>query len=289
MIADIPSWSRPLGWLWLRLAIVVRLLERASEAPMSPARRAFSLGAASGLALTAAACASAGVYGAAPPSPPPPAPPPPPPPPQPPPPGTRTTRRLPAFPWPPPQPSSQVQIQRARFAGDTRFGHVADRLRIALNATGHARMSFYSAPGGFAMVTRIERLRDDARPEEQDRFVTPQEGAEGTLDFLGFIQSLWFAPTGYYRQIVFIATDQPFVASAPAPTVEEADEMLGGGLDRLPEAYAALAFTPRHRVEALVYEFQKQGETPAQVARPARWNANMHLTRLGLLNHLPAR
>lgn len=273
-----------LAWLRLRLEFLIGALSAAFGAPASPARRAFGIGAASALLLTAAGCASAPVVSA---PPPPPAPPPIPPPP--PPPITQSVRQLPSFPWPPPQPSSQVVVQRARFAGDTTFGDVASRLRMALQQCGHARMSYYSAPSGFAMVTRIERLRDDSRPATEDRFVSPAPGTEGSLDFLGFVQSLWFAPTGYYRQIVFIATDQPFVASAPSPSVEAADEMLAEGLGFLPASYAALAFTPRHRVEALIYEFQKQGEAQAQVARPARWNANTHLVRLGLMNYLPVR
>jgi hypothetical protein len=179
-----------------------------------------------------------------------------------------------------------VQVRRDRFASDSTFGLVAQRLDAALRRCGHLRESYYEAPGGFALVTRIERLRQDARPESQERFVTPRPGTEGTYDFLGFIQSLWFAPTGYYRQIVFIITDRAFVASEAPPTVEEANRLLAGGLGYLPANYAGRAFTARHRVEALIYEFQKEGDARAEVARPARWNAHTHLLRLGLLHVL---
>lgn len=279
-----------LGAWRLFTAQLLRWLEAfskaAERAPHSAARRAFGLGGASMLMAAAAGCASMG----APPPPPAPPPPMPPPPPPMPPPITRSSEgQLPSFPWPPPQPSTQVPIRRERFGGDTTFTNLADRLKIALNASGHARMSYYSAPGGFAMVTRLERLRDDARPAAENRFAPPQPGQAETEDFLAFVQSLWFAPTGYYRQIVFITTDQPFTASAPPLSVEDAAELLQDGLPRLPPAYGARAFTPRHRVEALIYEFAKEGEAQAEVRHPARWTGNTHLTRLGLLNYLPIR
>lgn len=303
-MAGLDTLSR-LKWTRVLLDAVVRALLAVASGPTQHGRRAFAAAAISLLALSAAGCGSSGMGSPseppAPPAPPPPPPDrPPPPPPPPPPPGTRAYEsspststgpstpqaRLPAFPWPPPQPSSQIQVRRDRFAADSNLGGVATRLDAALRRCGHLRESYYAAPGGFAMVTRIERLREDARPQSEDRFVTPGPGTEGTYDFLGFVQSLWFAPTGYYRQIVFIVTDKPFVASEAPPTVEVANQMLAGGLGYLPENYARQAFTGRHRVEALIYEFQKQGDSRAEVALPARWNAHTHLLRLGLLHAL---
>jgi hypothetical protein len=85
---------------------------------------------------------------------------------------------------------------------------------------------------------------------------------------------------------VFIVTDKPFVASEAPPTVEIANRLLAGGLGYLPPNYAGRQFTASHRVEALIYEFRKQGDAAAEVARPARWNAHTHLLRLGLLHVL---
>lgn len=206
--------------------------------------------------------------------------------PAPPPRGERT--ELPNFPWPPPQPSDRVALSPSRFADDTTFGAIDDRISAALSAARYSESSYYRVPGGFAVVARLERIRDDARPAPPDsRFLPPSENeAENPL---AFIHNLFFAPAGYYRQVVFIVTDKSFSADAPPPSAEEALELLENGAARLPSSVRSMRMTPDHRVHALIYEFEKRGAEAAAVRRPGGWEAEVHLRRAGLLEALPRR
>lgn len=268
----------------LVLDFIARRLRGLRGSAPDGARRAFALGA-SALALSAAAgCATTPAPVAAPP--------PPPPAPTPTQPGaseTGATRaELPNFPWPPPLPSSRVALSPARFAGDTTFGAVDERISAALRAADYAQKSYYRVPGGFAIVARLERIRDDARPAAaSERFLPPSANEDESP--LAFIHNLFFAPAGYYRQVVFVVTDKSFDASAPPPTAEEAAALLSNGARALPESFQRMRMSADHRVSALIYEFEKRGGETAAVRRPGGWNAVTHLERSGLLAQLPRR
>jgi hypothetical protein len=119
--------------------------------------------------------------------------------------------RLPDFPWPPPEPSALLVLPDVMFrdaTGDTTLDAVANRLIVALQRS-HYEYSFYRAPGGFALVARLERIADDGSPVADDRRFLPPD-AEEPFNFIDYISQLFFAPAGYYRMIVFVVTDLPF-------------------------------------------------------------------------------
>lgn len=188
------------------------------------------------------------------------------------------------FPWPPPAPSSSVVLEKSRFKDDTTFGGVSSRIERALNLAEYAQWSYYAVPGGMAIVAELERTRDDAFPAVP-RFLSLGEDAE--VGPLAFLHNLFFAPAGHYRQIVFVVTDQAFVASAPPPTREEAEAFLTEGAKQLPPATAARTMTQQHRVEALIYEFRKQGSTTETLIPPQARTATTHLSRAGILSRIP--
>lgn len=193
---------------------------------------------------------------------------------------------LPSFPWPPPQPSSSLTLSPSRFAGDETFGDVNNRIIAALEAGGYAQYSYYRVPGGFAIVARLERIRDDARAEpEPNRFLEPSEQERSNP--LAFLHNLFFAPEGYYRQVVFLTSNVAVTETAPPPTAEEAAALLESGAETFPLSYRQMKMEAGHRVTALIYEFRKRGEADAAVQRPGGWNAATHLERSGLLAALP--
>lgn len=190
----------------------------------------------------------------------------------------------PTFPrWPPPRASARAEISRTTFGAAATLGDVADRLMSALRGAGNSRASFYRAPGGFVIVARLERIRTDARPESQGRFIEPRPGQIARSDDpLDFIEALFFAPEGHYRQVMFVVSDQAFGESNWTLTSEAAGDLLNAGSALLQDDYRALPFSANQRVTALIYEFRKQGGAQAQVRVPGRWNASTHLTRSGL-------
>lgn len=214
--------------------------------------------------------------GAPPMSAPPPVPPPPPPPP--------AQFQLPDFPWPPPTPSARFELSRRLLARADEQYAVADVLTRALSRAGYSEYSFYRAPGGFALVARLERMREDGTAAPGDlRFLEP--GAEEPFSLATYLSRLFFAPAGFYRQIVFVVTDQPFTTSATEQlTPEEAKRLLRGGANRLPEVFRTRPFNPSHAVTALIYEFRKgPDDRDVTTLDPGRLQGRTHLERAGIL------
>ena len=73
----------------------------------------------------------------------------------------------------------------------------------------------------------------------------------------GYIRRLFYAPPGYYRQIVFVVSDIGIAATTPAPTPGELRAIAKDGSAALPPGYGSVPFSWKYKVVALVYEFQK--------------------------------
>jgi hypothetical protein len=148
-----------------------------------------------------------------------------------------------------------------------------------MRAANYLEYSFYHAPGGFALVARLERMSPDGTPEPAEfRYIPPDAGEPFSLT--GYIRSLFFAPEGFYRLIVFVVSDQPFVTAEAAMDAAGANRLLRKGANRLPEELRDQAFTPAHVVTVLVYEYRK-GHDGRQVTEivPGRLAAETHLER----------
>lgn len=195
---------------------------------------------------------------------------------------------LPAFPWPPPNASAQVELAPSWLPvrGASTLGNVADRLLAVIGEADYRRWSFSSVPHGFALVTQLEQTRADGTPAAPDRW---NDGlpSMATMPFADFLRALIVAPVGYYRVIVFVSTDQPWQMNAPAPTGAEAQRWLSTGLNRLPSGVANLPYTTAYTTTALVYEFTKRSANePATLVGTSSIGAMTHLERSGVLRPL---
>lgn len=203
---------------------------------------------------------------------------------------TRPPAALPVFPWPPPKPSAFSVIPRRLATGggkNLRFGDVARRIEAALFQANYAERSYLAAPGGFALVTRLERILADGRPDMERRWF----GAKQVSDFSlrRFIKELFLSDPGRYRLIVFVATDREFAATGAAIDATAAEELLQSGLLTLPRQLAALPFTANHEVTALVYEFERPEGGQARQIQPSPIDGIVHLRGAQLLQALEGR
>ncbi|RAI30352.1 hypothetical protein CH338_27870, partial [Rhodoplanes elegans] len=201
----------------------------------------------------------------------------------------------PLFPWPPPTASTSRAFSPDVDAGRPRarrVGEVADRVRLITAAAGYDKINFYTAPGGFALVTRLEQLEaDTGRPlPEPDRWQIPSRpivasfGLELLLDAVRLVRN-----PGYFRVFVFVLTNKG-VETAPADDDEAyrlAIDWAQRGADVLDPAIRALPVTPDHSLLVLVYEFERTGEKSEHL-RPSRWTLDDHLDSIGAsLKSLP--
>ncbi|NSL86880.1 hypothetical protein ECE50_008565 [Chitinophaga sp. Mgbs1] len=174
---------------------------------------------------------------------------------------------VPSFNWPPPPPSTQDVAGSQLFMNCTTLGSVNSKLQKSLNSLGYSENSYYSIPGGYALITRLERIREDS-PEPYglpDRWdINIKSNIRTIRDYLA---SLFTAKKGRFRVIVFAVTDTPVTSGGRSISRDEAMIWLRNGATTLPEEIAAKKFTAAHACSVLIYEFEKkENETPVFIS-----------------------
>jgi hypothetical protein len=187
-------------------------------------------------------------------------------------------------PWPPEEASWHVRIDldlNPPFRSTTSLFEVEQRLSRALRDL-YPTTGLYSAPNGFVMVTRIEAINADGVPlEGGERYRLP----DGEQDFslMEYVRGLFLAPTGYYRFIAFVVSDQLTETGDTVLSEDEALQRLRRGALRLPLKYKDMLFTQNHRIDALIYEFRMgSGDSEIKPLLPGRIPVAQHLANSGI-------
>lgn len=200
----------------------------------------------------------------------------------------------PAFPWPPPKPTTRYVIENDLLGGGETpqtLKEVGDRLRHALDQAGYAELDFFSIPPdldqqpeGFALVTRLERIYEDGRRWLGKKRWLEELPARDVFSLKELVRALFTAPEGHYRVIVFVVTGRPVAPSQTEPTREEAGKWRGQGLAHLPRWLGELPWTPDHACTALIYQFRQVGAgREPEVNPPGAPPAREQLERSGIL------
>jgi hypothetical protein len=200
---------------------------------------------------------------------------------------SKNTSALPSFPWPPPTPSERLNFTRSQIlpassAANPTLADVGNHIVRALENAGYSEYSFYAIPSGFAVIARLERVEEDGTPAPRKfRFLAPS--APEPFSITAYVSQMFFAPEGYYRQIVFAVTTDVIRPSGPAPTAAVAQSLLLGGADRLPPEFRGMPFTGDYEVSALIYEYRKGPEDrDVRTLTPGRLDAQTNLVRAGI-------
>lgn len=192
------------------------------------------------------------------------------------------------FPWPPPAPSGRRLLELSQLGGDTppdTWGVLADRLKDLLRSARYRSWGFYAAPGGFAVVTHIERLdeHDGVALVGDDRWAS-----EVKLASTSILEGIFMVsrPRGVYRVIVFVLTTDPRSGGPvtdPRAMLQLARRWgISGALD-LPDALRSNPITRVQRLFALVYEFENVVGGEARVNSPGRWTFDHHFENAGIV------
>lgn len=191
---------------------------------------------------------------------------------------------IPQFDWPPPKASAEESIpdKWLRTGPATKLADVADKFEKALRLAHYEQRSYYAVPRGFALATQLEQIKADGTPmsgADRWKIGTP---SVSNLSLASFIKALAFAPAGYYRAIVFVVTDAPWVQSSAAPSDDKIKGWAGGGAHALPASIGALPYGEDYRARALIYEFQKGESGPAKTLLPSAVSGETHLDKGGI-------
>jgi len=193
------------------------------------------------------------------------------------------------FPWPnAPQPSEFTQIPNGLLFGaggsSQTLLDVARRMEGAISAAGYFERRYLGAGcNGFAVILDLEHITSDgARKPGAAGFAPP--GQEEEFSLTDYVKRLFYAPPGYYRQIVFVVSDENAAASTAAPTAQTLRAIAKDGSAALPPAFASVPYTWKYKVVALVYEFRKgPGDGDAQfIPATGRLGATVHLKKAKL-------
>ena len=206
-----------------------------------------------------------------------------------------TLQPIPAFPWPPPRASDSMVLDNEDFGfgqeGSETLGGMDKVFRRGLSTCGYEGR-YFSAPGGFVLVTRLEQIEDDGSPSpEPARW---QLALPGRYDFwnLSFWKNLITGTKGNYRIVALVVSDQGFSQRSEGVDAGQAMAWFGEGWQKLPPGIRSQPFTSEHTVTALVYEFERS-EIEAEVKgplNPLNLRAKTHLLKAGLLAALtPSR
>jgi len=161
---------------------------------------------------------------------------------------------------------------------------VGARLEGAISRAGYRQLKYLGAGcKGFVIVLDLEHIEPDGRRMGGTRgFAPPSQEADFNL--AQYVRRLFYAAPGYYRQIVIVVSEQGMTNATAAPTEAQLRAITRDGASSLPSAFANLAYTPRHAVYALIYEFEKgPRDGDLKVIPPAgRLGATVHLMKAKL-------
>ena len=206
-------------------------------------------------------------------------------------PGMVLSFKLPEFPFPPPDPSARLHIPNGSLIGSATapsFGSVAARLEAALASNGYTELSYFAVPGGFTLVTQIERINPDATPSAEQRWNVEVEPVSlKSFSLEAYVRALLQKDAGFFRVIVFIFSSEPFTASGKKVPVDEAMKWIDKGANTLPRDVASQPYGDDMVCTALVYEFEIHTHgADAQLRKPSSHDGTEHLRASGILRAL---
>ena len=120
---------------------------------------------------------------------------------------------------------------------------VARRLEGSIAAAGYLEPRYLGAAcNGFAVMLDLEQIQPDGARKPGAAGFAPTT-AEPRFTLAGYIRRLFYAPPGYYRQIVFVVSDIGIAATTPAPTPGELRAIAKDGSAALPPGYGSVPFS----------------------------------------------
>ena len=192
---------------------------------------------------------------------------------------------LPPLPWPMPGASDWDRIDDKLLGASTAtLNEIHETLRRALDEAGFPSAELFAAPGGFALITRMERIHDDGTCYERRERWTQGKIPLHSLSLRDYLTSLFFDAPGEFRLFVFvISTMQPFPPENPSKEQEDkaGDLKLLQGGRVLPSSVAGLPWQGRHGY-VLLYRFERKLGEPAAEVRPEALPLRTHLEKAGM-------
>lgn len=187
---------------------------------------------------------------------------------------------MPSFPFPPPKASASHTFEENLFSKANNLYEVSELIEGALKKSGYYEKSYYKIPNGFALVTRMEKMKVDGSPaEDSERWDINSESTGSSFSLLSYFKSLFVADDGSYRIIVFLITPENMRQTEEVMTMEAAKKYLTKGYNRLPNHFKTIPFTEDYSVSALIYEWYKVEHEDPIFMEPSKFLGQYHLAK----------
>ena len=195
-----------------------------------------------------------------------------------------------SFPWPPPRSSCFYEIPPKYFLSRNHspvtLSQVARIISIALNHNGYSDKSYYFAPEGFSLVTRLEKFHPSGEfVQGIERWkIEVKHNKEWSLT--GYIKALLKGKTeGHFRFFAFIVTTSPLIQSSEKLKSSDVKKMVLGGAGQITEEIGKKLMSSNHKIFALVYEFSlREKQEFLSLTSPGLITGKMHLEKSNILN-----
>jgi hypothetical protein len=166
------------------------------------------------------------------------------------------------------------------------IGDVASALHAELNRSGVSELRYWGAPNGFALVTRIEPIDEQGRPTARSA-----DGARtGGWTWGGIVESIYesgkvliSSPSRDSRILLFVVTDDGDVRHPEATMRQQIAETWNReGRFMLPRVNRDTPLSSNHIAAVFVYEFHKDNQGEAKIAKDSPRSAEHHLLASGI-------
>jgi hypothetical protein len=192
---------------------------------------------------------------------------------------------LPQWPLPPPLWSAYDTIPSAALgkAHET-LEAVHERLAGTLRRLGYATQGIFAAPGGFALMTMVERIHADGKPYRPPaRWTTSRVQPRNLREYL---EILFVEKPGRFRVFVFVITPRLSLGTPTGELTEaRAEALMDNAYRVLPTAVAEQPYAGR-RCHVLVYMLEKKPGRRAKIVRNDPLLLTGHLRGAGIAANL---
>lgn len=211
---------------------------------------------------------------------------------------TEQLLQYPAFPWPPPNASCSYAIPLKNIPPKTRnmsslnktvrrqsLSDIDKILSFALDACGFFEKRYYSVPGGFAIVTQLEKMNPDGTSKEGSKRWNLNFDSDGS-----YLSRLFKPKVGQYRSLAFLVSNISFNQKEVPLDERNIKTWMANGINKLPTLIGEFPYTDNHFCTALIFEFEKKDvDKNMNLLVPGKLSAYEHLTKTKLINEFLAQ
>ena len=187
----------------------------------------------------------------------------------------------PFLPWPPPAPTHMGDVSNSFNLTGT-LGDIDRQLRGRLLPRGYEKLRYFAVPGGFGLITNVEKLQSNGLPSS-DRWRTEKKG--GWTGLFNYARSLIAGEDAHFRLLAFIITNEDLRPASFEVNETDLARWKILGLSYLGTNRAKTRAEKSTRIWLLIYEFKPDRSKGGTILADTegRFSFRTHLKNLGLM------